>query len=311
MVRRINQGDGVERNECKYKDFMTCKPSTFTRKEDPIGVMDWISKMQLAFMTCGCKGKLQTIFAVRQFRGGVVRWWNSLGNTISPNEPLQLTWAEFLVRFKRKFYSAQNLLELENQFLTLKKDNMSIDEYTNTFTDKMEFSLRIVPDELAKIDRYAKGLPWEYIVPVHQAPTLEAAIWVAKFFQEMIKGRTANKVKVGEKRNFEGSPRSDEKRKFSKSSLKNFEGGGDEVRWCDKCNKKHLGKCGEEVTCFKCGNHGHYANECASSKKVCYECNEKGHISINCPKRNEPTNPKARAFQMILDEADGNARNQE
>ena len=84
---------------------------------------------------------------------------------------------------------------------------MSIDEYTNAFTYKMEFALRIVPDELAKIDRYAKGLPWEYTVPVRQTPTLEAAIWVAKSVEEMIKGRTTNKVEVGEKRKFEGSPK--------------------------------------------------------------------------------------------------------
>ena len=40
VIRRINQDDGVERNGCKYKDFLTCKLSTFTGKEDPIGVMD-------------------------------------------------------------------------------------------------------------------------------------------------------------------------------------------------------------------------------------------------------------------------------
>ncbi|KAL7598686.1 hypothetical protein Lser_V15G21526 [Lactuca serriola] len=185
---------------------------------------------------------------------------------------------------------------------------MSIDEYTNAFTDKMEFALRIVLDEMAKIDRYAKGLPWEYAMPVHQTPTLEAAIWVSKSVEEMIKGITANKVEVGEKTKFEGSPRSDEKRKFSKSGSKKFEGGRDEARWCDKCKKKHLGRCGEEVTCFKCGKSGHYADECASSKKVCYECNEKGHISINCPKKKEPAKPKT--FHMILDEADVNTRNQ-
>lgn len=57
-------------------------------------------------------------------------------------------------------------IELENQFLTLEKGDMYIDEYTNAFTDKMEFTLRIVLDELSKIDSYAKGFPWEYSVPI-------------------------------------------------------------------------------------------------------------------------------------------------
>ena len=313
IVRQNNQNGRNDGMGCKYKDFLTCKPSTFTGKEDPIGVMDWISEMELAFMTCGCRGKLQTTYAVRQFRGGAVRWWNTLGKILSPNEPLQLTWAEFLVQFKRKFCSAQNLLELENKFLILKKGSMSVDEYTNAFTDKMEFALRIVPDELTKVDRYAKGLPWEYAVPVRQAPTLEAAIWAAKSVENMIKGRTDSKVEVGEKRKLEGTSGSNEKRKFSKSGG----GGRDEARWCDKCKKKHSGKCGVEVTCFKCGKHGHYADECIFNKKVCYECNEEGHFKQDCPRKNQaarleaPPKLKARAFQMILDEADGNARNQE
>ena len=106
IVRQDNHEGRNDGMGCKYKDFLTCKPSTFNGKEDPIGVMDWISEMELAFMTCGCRGKLQTIYAVRQFRGGAVRWWNTLGKTLSPSEPLQLSWAEFLVQFKRKFCSA-------------------------------------------------------------------------------------------------------------------------------------------------------------------------------------------------------------
>ena len=157
-----------------------------------------------------------------------------------------------------------------------------MDEYTNAFTDKMEFALRIVPDELTKVDRYAKGLPWEYAVPVRQA-----AIWAAKSVENMIKGRTDSKVEVGEKRKLEGTSGSNEKRKFSNSGG----GGRDEARWCDKCKKKHSGKCGAEVTCFKCGKHGHYADECTFNTRVCYECNEEGHFKQDCPKREEATKP--------------------
>ena len=143
---------------------------------------------------------------------------------------------------------------------------------------------------------------------------MEAAIWAAKSVEEMIKGRAANKTEVGEKRKFEGFAKPDER---SKSNTRKFRGGGSEERWCEKCKKKHSGKCGEEVTCFKCGKHGHYANECKFNKRVCYECNEEGHFKQDCPKRegatkpNVPPKPKARAFQMILDEAADDARNQE
>lgn len=53
---------------------------------------------------------------------------------------------------------------------------MIVDEYTDVFTDKMEFSLRVVPDELSNIDRYSMGLPWEYFASVKSAHTFEAVV---------------------------------------------------------------------------------------------------------------------------------------
>lgn len=61
-----------------------------------------------------------------------------------------MTWEEFLTHFKNKFSSTEDMFELENQLLTLKKGSMTVDEYTNAFTDKMEFDLRVVP-ERAKV----------------------------------------------------------------------------------------------------------------------------------------------------------------
>lgn len=133
---------------CKYKDFMACKLLSFQGSRNPVEVIDWIYKMYLAFITPRCTDKLQTIFNMKKFKVTKICWWNTLGKTMSPDDLLQLTWAEFMVYFKRKFFSTQNMLELENQFFMLKKGFMSIDEYTNAFSDKMEFYLCIVPEEL-------------------------------------------------------------------------------------------------------------------------------------------------------------------
>lgn len=89
-----------------------------------------------------------------------------LGKMLSPKNPLQLILDKFLTHFKRNFYSAENMLELENQLLSLEKRSMLDDEYTNGFIDKVEFSMLVVPGELIKIDRYEKWFPGENVVLV-------------------------------------------------------------------------------------------------------------------------------------------------
>ena len=125
-------------------------------------------------------------------------------------------------------------------------------------------------------------------MPVRQAPTLEATIWVANSIEEMINNRTTNKVEVGKKRKFEGSSRSNKSNMFSKSNKRGGKG-----KWCEKCKNKHFGKYGRKVNCFKCRETGHYADECTFTNRVCYRCTEGRHLSRDRPKKNEA--PRANA----------------
>ncbi|XP_023766519.1 uncharacterized protein LOC111915046 [Lactuca sativa] len=138
------------------------------------------------------------------------------------------------------------------------------------------------------------------------AATLKIAVRTAKNVETQLKEGVQERVEVGGKRKFDGSSRSNNKSKFSKSDSRGRRG---KPKWCDKYKKKHVGKCGEEVTCFKYGKTGHYANECTSNKRVCYGCHEEGNILKDCPKKkdaarpNFPPKPKVRAFQMTLEVA--------
>ena len=114
-------------------------------------------------------------------------------------------------------------MELENHILALTMRSMSVDEYTNAFTDKMEFALQLVTDKLTMIERYAKGLPWEYTVSVKQEPTFTATVWAAISVEGMIKKRTIKRAEVDEKRNVEGCNNNKKRRRSSQSQATKLE----------------------------------------------------------------------------------------
>lgn len=59
-VQRSNELKGYS----KYKYFMTCKTTSFNYNEDSVRVMDWISEMELTFISCNYTGKLQRNYVV-------------------------------------------------------------------------------------------------------------------------------------------------------------------------------------------------------------------------------------------------------
>ncbi|KAL7594215.1 hypothetical protein Lser_V15G28366 [Lactuca serriola] len=312
IVRKVNQDGGNNGCGCKYKDFMASKPPCLSGSPTPVKVINWISEMETIFESCECIKRQKTALAIPMLKSRVLSWWKLLTNSMPNGEASKVSWEDFVVQLKLQYCSEHDLLEINNEFQNLKKGKLSVNEYAASFTEKMKLIPYLVPTELSKVNKFALGLPAEYGPMVKQATTLKAAIWAARNVETQIREKGLEMSKVGEKRMLDGPSGSNKKSKFSKSSSRG--GGGGEVKWCDKCKKKHLGKCGGEATCFKCGKPGNYANECTLTKKVCYVCGEEGHISRDCPKKKEATKPnilpkpKARAFQITLeatkDEAD-------
>ncbi|KAJ9541742.1 hypothetical protein OSB04_028248 [Centaurea solstitialis] len=63
------------------------------------------------------------------------------------------------------------------------------------------------------------------------------------------------------------------------------EKGKGQQRVCDKCHHQHLGRC---ITCFKCNQAGHVAQDCKTGqRRTCFECGSPDHLRSMCPKRNQ------------------------
>ena len=110
---RINNKDGWT-----YKNFLSAKPPGLSGSLKPVEIMDWISEMEMVFESCNCSDKHKTVFAVRQLKTKVLRWWKLLAYTMPKGETSNMSWEDFLVHLKMQHSSKLDLPRSTTSFRT-------------------------------------------------------------------------------------------------------------------------------------------------------------------------------------------------
>ncbi|GJU67796.1 putative reverse transcriptase domain-containing protein [Tanacetum coccineum] len=185
-------------------------------------------------------------------------------------------------------------MEQELWTLTLKGDD--IEAYNNRFHELALMYPDLVSTEKKKVERYIRGFP-ERIkgnITSSRPTTLHDAINMAReLVEQAVQGRAARITSV-EGRGYAGN-----------------------LPWCNRC-KTHHQQGPYPPKCGKCNRIGHQEKDYRArmpatggdflQNVTCYDCGEKGHFRNKCPKgRNQPNEgARVRAYVIRIEDPQQN-----
>ncbi|KAI3764655.1 hypothetical protein L2E82_14666 [Cichorium intybus] len=198
---------------------------------EPKVTMRWIREIEQVMQASKCGEEDQVNYASRQLKDDALVSWNTKYESLGKDVVYGWLWAEFISCLKDKFCPTRDLEKMNEDFLMLKKGDSSVDEYTKKFCDMLPFVGESYPTERSRVNRYVRGLPWNYELEVKKAETLDGAIIAARNVEDVGKRRNSEKPNFSNKRKSVSS--SGNLKKKGKSSLSQSRQGS--VKKCEKC----------------------------------------------------------------------------
>ncbi|GJX27839.1 putative reverse transcriptase domain-containing protein [Tanacetum coccineum] len=245
-------------------------------------------------------------FAECTFEGRALTWWNRNVQTLGLANANQIPWSNVKAMMTTEYCPATEIQRMEQELWTLTLKGDDIEAYNNRFHELVLMCPELVSTEKKKIEKYIRGFPEgiKGNVTSSKPATLHDAINMARELIEQ--GVQAKALRIGDsnKRKWEDQQgnnyhqqqnRRQEAAKVYVAAPAKGRGYAGNLPWCNRCKAHHqpgpcpprCGKChklghqeGEcrtripvaggnslqNVTCFGCGNHGHYRSDCPELK---------------------------------------------
>ncbi|KAK2362674.1 hypothetical protein QL285_087716 [Trifolium repens] len=296
-------------------------PPKFNGEGGPETADLWLHAMERIFGAIHCPEGEKVVLATYQLLGGSEFWWRNT-RLIMENAYEEINWENFKRRFLAKYFPETARERYGEEFLRLRQGSMNVEAYSKKFESLSRFFrfFRDGIDEVYMCRRFQDGLRYELqdaVVPlgIRQFQVLVEKCQEVEDMRNKRVNRQGGFSAGGPSRS--GGPNQSQNR--GKQGSKPYDrpqynkGQGRSVNQ----NSQNTGKQG----CFKCGEVGHYANECRNQGHVCFNCKKPGHFARDCkaPKAGPSANvaqgsqgtrpaAKARAYCMGT-EVSGQASN--
>ncbi|XP_057543237.1 uncharacterized protein LOC130821465 [Amaranthus tricolor] len=162
----------------KYR-FDRHRPPAFEGTADPVVLEGWLHEIEKLFDATGCPDAEKVAIGSYYLKKEADNWWGMV-----KAECLATTgfgWEQFSTKLKEKFYPDELRWLEREEFLSLEQGFMSVQAYTNKFTELSRFAVVLIPSKAEKVRLYVRRLDARIKVPVmcSGAATFQRAYEVA------------------------------------------------------------------------------------------------------------------------------------
>ncbi|GJR10039.1 putative reverse transcriptase domain-containing protein [Tanacetum coccineum] len=294
-----NRGTTRTPRECTYKDFLNCHPLNFKGTEGVVVLAQWFEKMESVFHISNCAVENQVKFATCTFVGNALTWWNSHMKAVTQDVAYAMDWKTLKKMMTVKYCPRGEIKKLEIELWNLKVKGTDIPSYTLRFQELALMCGRMFPEESDEVEKYVGGLP-DMIrgnVMSYRPQTMEEAIEFANDQMDQkvltISERQAEqkrklKFNAGNNQGYQQLPKRQSVAQayvVGTGERKEYAG---TLPLCNKCKFHHHGPCS-----VKCANYkkvDHLTRDCWNPTTAnhprtitCYECGNQGHYKSDCP----------------------------
>jgi hypothetical protein len=150
----------------KHKEFMS-GPPTYSHLIDPFNADDWLKTVTKKLEMSQCTDREMILYTTSCLEGLAAKWWDAY--TVAHAAPNTITWQEFRDSFRAHHNPSSAIKLKQREFLALKQDNMSVNEYLDKFTQLSRYASDEVNTDPKRQEHFLDGLigPLNYQLQSH------------------------------------------------------------------------------------------------------------------------------------------------
>ncbi|XP_023763326.1 uncharacterized protein LOC111911812 [Lactuca sativa] len=219
-------------------------------------------------------------YASTMLVGEALVWWEATYEALNEYDQENLSWEMFKTRLLEKYCSLDMRRRLEKEFLELKQEGMTVNEYETQFNQRARFATKYILTEDDKIQLFLDGLRYEIRDFVANQDVLSFDKAESMLESHPRIDQTVSVTFIPPTRSIQSDSNTREQSQSSIHGRDRSQSFSIQSPSCRICGRNHPGQCKidkESVVYYGCGEIGHIRPACPRKDVTCYACGITGH----------------------------------